>query len=267
MESVNVKEFLSTNNSFGSAFGRGSGSASGYGCFSGLSFVSSSGSGFGFGFGSASSFGSGPGSGAGAGSGSGYNSASGSGSADASGGSCSGGFCDASGYGGSYSVVFGIKSYVRNPVHYIDAIPTIIQSIRGNIAKCLILKPELTTTPCFVVKVGNCFAHGNTIKEALTDAQAKHFNELPEDERLQAFADAHEWGVEYPDKDFYDWHSILTGSCKMGRDVFAKEHGLEKLDGKHTVEWFVDLTKDAYGGETIRRIPSLYKNKQTENAD
>ena len=53
----------------------------------------------------------------------------------------------------------------------------------------------------------------------------------------------------------------------MGRDMFAKEHGLEKLDGKHTVEWFVELTKDAYGGEIIKRIPGLYKNKQTESAD
>lgn len=251
MESVKVKEFLSTNNS--------SGSGSGY--TFGLSFS------FGFGFGSASSFGSGPGSGAGAGSGSGYNSASGSGSADASGTNC----CDGSGYGdGSGDGGFGcneIKSYVRNPVHYIDDIPTIMQSIRGNIAKCLVLYSDLTTTPCFVVKVGNCFAHGKTIKEAFLDAQAKHFDSMSEDERLQAFVDAHEWGLEYPDKDFYDWHNKLTGSCAMGRDMFAKEHGLEKLDGKHTVEWFVELTKGAYGGEIIRRIPSLYKNKQTENAD
>ena len=248
MESVKVKEFLSTNNSsgfacgdafassssfgFGSASGFGRGSASGFGYFSGLSFLSSASSSFGSGYGSAS--------------------ASGSGSADASG-------CGS--YNGSYSGVFRIKSYVRNPVHCIDGMPTIIQSIRGNIAKCLILKPDLTTTPCFVVKVGNSFAHGKTIKEAFLDAQAKHFNELPDDERLQAFVDAHEWGLEYPEKDFYDWHNKLTGSCKMGRDMFAKEHGLEKLDGKHTVEWFIELTKDAYGGEIIRRIPDLYKNK------
>ena len=186
-------------------------------------------------------------------------SASGYGSSSASG--YGSGCAPASGYGGSYSGVFRIKSYVRNPVHYIDDIPTIIQSIRGNAAKCLVLKSDLTTTPCFVVKVGNSFAHGKTIKEAFLDAQAKHFNELPEDERLQAFVYAHKWGVEYPDKDFYEWHSNLTGSCKMGRDMFAKEHGLEKLDGKHTVEWFVELTKDAYGGEIIKRIPSLYLHK------
>lgn len=249
MESVKVKEFLSTNNS--------SGSGSGY--TFGLGFS------FGFGFGSASSFGSGPGSGAGAGSGSGYASASGYGSSDASGTNC----CDGSGLGSDFSfdLTCDIKSYINKPVYCIDNVPTIIRSIRGNVAKCLILKSDLTTTPCFVVKVGNSFAHGKTIKEAFLDAQAKHFNELPEDERLQAFVYAHKWGVEYPDKDFYEWHSNLTGSCKMGRDMFAKEHGLEKLDGKHTVEWFVDLTKYAYGGEIIRRIPSLYKNKQTESAD
>lgn len=266
MESVKVKEFLSIDSS--SAFGRGS--ASGRGFCAGLSFATSL----------AFTSGYGDGSGTGCGSGSAFGSASGSGffpglsfvsasaststftSAYGSSGSGSGyGSADASGYGGSYSGVSRIKSYVRNPVYYIDGVPTIIQSIRGNVAKCLVLKSDLTTTPCFVVKVGNSFAHGKTIKEAFLDAQAKHFNELPDDERLQAFVDAHEWGLEYPDKDFYDWHNKLTGSCKMGRDMFAKEHGLEKLDGKHTVEWFVELTKDAYGGEIIKRIPDLYKNK------
>ena len=213
MESVKVKEFLSTNNSFASGFASGFGSGSG--------FASSFGSSFGPGFAS--------------------------------------GFAPGSG--------FDIKSYINKPVYYIDDIPTIIQSIRGNVAKCLVLKSDLTTTPCFIVKVGNCFAHGNTIKEALRDAQRKHFSTIGEEERLFEFVKSHKWGVEYPDKDFYEWHSNLTGSCKMGRDMFAKEHGLENLDGKHTVEWFVALTKDAYGGEIIKRIPGLYKNKQTESAD
>lgn len=228
MESVKVKEFLSTNNSSG--FGSG--------------FDSDFDSTFGSGSGSAS------------GSASGY--------ADCSTSSSYGhGYASGLGYGdGSmFGLTCDIKSYINKPVFCIDDTPTIIRSIRGNVAKGLILKSDLITTPCFVVKVGNCFAHGKTIKEAFLVAQAKHFNEMPEDERLQAFVDAHEWGLEYPDKDFYDWHNKLTGSCAMGRDMFAKEHGLEKLDGKHTVEWFVELTKDAYGGEIIKRIPSLYLHK------
>ena len=233
MESVKVKEFLSIDSSSASA--SGSGSASGYGSGSASGYGSSFASGYG------------------------YTDASGYGYTDASGCGSYGGS-----YSGSYSGVFRIKSYVRNPVHYIDDIPTIIQSIRGNVAKCLVLKSDLTTTPCFVVKVGNSFAHGKTIKEAFLDAQAKHFDSMSEYERLQAFVDAHEWGLEYPEKDFYDWHNKLTGSCKMGRDMFAKEHGLENLDGKHTVEWFVALTKDAYGGEIIKKIPDFYKNKEDE---
>ena len=265
MESVKVKEFLSIDSS--SAFGLGSAPGSGF--FPGLSFASTFAYGSGFTSASTYTYGSASGSGYASGSGSGYGYghgyASGSGSGYASGSGS--GSADASGYGSGPRYGWGIKSFINKPVYRIDDTPTIIQSIRGNVAKCLILKPGLTTTPCFVVKVGNSFAHGKTIKEAFLDAQAKHFDELPEDERLQAFVDAHEWGLEYPDKDFYDWHNNLTGSCKMGRDMFAKEHGLEKLDGKHTVEWFVDLTKDAYGGDIIKRIPGLYKNKQTESAD
>ena len=252
MESVKIKEFLSIETNYGHGYGYGSGHGYipgygyGYGCSSGSGYNSGCGSGFGsgagYGFGYGCSYGYGYGSGLGP-------------------GNCSG---SGSGDGGYFG--FGIKTFRGDPVYIIDDIPTIIRSIRGNIAKCMILNVDLTTTPCFVVKIGNCFAHGKTIKETFLVAQAKHFNEMQEDERLQAFVDAHKWGVEYPDKDFYDWHNKLTGSCKMGRDRFAQEHGLEKLDGKHTIEWFVNLTKDSYGGEIIKRIPSLYKSKECKES-
>ena len=265
MESVKVKEFLSVDNGCGSYDSSGSGSGAGYtpvfafnfgsgwdsasgeGC--GYPFASGDGCGYGYGDG----HGFGLASASGDGFGSGWDFASGDGSGDGS--------ASSSSFGAGPDSACDIKSYINKPVYCIDDIQTIIKTIHGNIAKGLVLNNDLTTTPCFVAKVGNCFAHGNTIKEALTDAQRKHFITMDEEERLFEFVKSHKWGVEYPDKDFYEWHSNLTDSCKMGRDMFAKEHGLEKLDGKHTVEWFVELTKDAYGGEIIKRIPDLYKNK------
>ena len=56
---------------------------------------------------------------------------------------------------------------------------------------------------------------------------------------------------------FYDWHNILTGSCRMGRDQFVKEHGLD-MDAEYTVEYFIKITRNAYGGDVIRQLEERY---------
>ena len=91
--------------------------------------------------------------------------------------------------------------------------------------------------------------------EALRD---KLFEDMPEADRIRGFVEAHEWGKTYPDTDFFAWHHRLTGSCEMGRRAFAKDHGLDALDGSRTVESFIDLTKNAYGGDVIRRLANAY---------
>lgn len=81
---------------------------------------------------------------------------------------------------------------------------------------------------------------------------------MREEERIAEFVKAHKWGVEYLDSDYYDWHHRLTGSCDMGRRQFARDHGLEKLDNKRTVESFIKLTQHSYGGEVIRKLWAAY---------
>ena len=39
----------------------------------------------------------------------------------------------------------------------------------------------------------------------------------------------------------------------MGRQQFAKNHGVD-LDGEMTVEDFIALTENAFGGEIIKRL-------------
>ena len=48
----------------------------------------------------------------------------------------------------------------------------------------------------------------------------------------------------------------------MGRRQFAAERGLDKLDGKRTVESFIELTRDAYGGSVIRNLEGAYKERR-----
>ena len=188
------------------------------------------------------------GSGSGYGDGDGYGYGSGYGS----------GYGDGDGDGDGY----GLKAVNGCVVYRIDGVPTILRRVREGVAKGAILQKDLTLKPCYIVKQGDTFAHGEDLHAAMDALRDKLFEDMPEEERIAAFIEAHAWGVEYPDSDFFDWHHRLTGSCDMGRRQFAAERGLEKLDGKRTVESFIELTKDAYGGGVIRRLKEAYKTQK-----
>ena len=226
-----VKVFLTVPGS-GSGYGDGSGDGSGYG----------SGSGYGFGYGSGS--GSGSGYGDGSGDGSGYGSGSGSGYGDGSG--------DGSGYGSGYGDE--IKSFCGEAVYRVDGVNTLIRSVRGNVAHGAMLNSDLTLTPCYIVKQDNTFAHGETLREAMEALRDKLFEDMPEDERIDAFLQETDREKAYPTQYFYDWHHRLTGSCDMGRKQFARDHGVDLEHGTMTLTEFLELTKDAYGGDVIRKI-------------
>lgn len=221
METIKIKEFLAARS------GYGSGSGDGYGY--------DDGSGYGTGYGSGYGTGYGYGSGTGYGSGVGYDDGS--------------GYGYGTGYGASSGS--GIKKYDGEDVHMIDGVQTIITAVHGNIAKGAILQGDLTLTPCFIAKVDDCFAHGETVRQAVTDARDKAFEGLPQEERITAFLDAIKPNTAYPVMTLYDWHHRLTGSCEAGRKAFAKDHGID-LSADMTREAFFELTKGAYGGNVIR---------------
>ena len=185
--------------------------------------------------------GTGDGSGDGYGSGYGYGYGSGSGYGDG----------DGSGYGSGYGD--DIKSFNNKPIHIIDGVQTIINSVHNNCAKGFILQDDLTLKPCYVAKVGNCFAHGETLKQATQDANNKYLQSKSVEERIEEFCQKFNSKKMYPAIEFYEWHGILTGSCRMGRDNFCREHGI-KMDTKYTIKEFIALTKNAYGGNIIKRI-------------
>lgn len=160
-----------------------------------------------------------------------------------------------SGWGLGYG--YGIKSVNHHPIFHVDGIQTIFHRIRGNIAKCSILQEDLSFEPCFVVKSGNLFAHGRTLREAQEALQEKLFEDMPEEERIRLFVESHEDGKKYPNQDFFEWHNKLTGSCLMGREQFAREHQVD-LSGSMTVKAFIKLTENAYGGSTIRKLKEFY---------
>lgn len=155
-------------------------------------------------------------------------------------------------------VGFGVKVINGYEVHRIDDMPTIITSVRGNVAQGFIVQSDLQMKPCYVVKENNKFAHGETLHDAFNSLQEKLFDDSSEEERLDAFKKKFpEYDVKYDNRDLFKYHHILTGSCRMGRELFVSNRGLS-LDGKTSVREFVKLTKNAYGGDIIKKLPGAY---------
>lgn len=185
----------------------------------------------------------------GSGDGSGDGSGSGFGSGD--------GYGFGSGYGDGYGA--DIKFFCGSPAYEIDGITTIITAVFGSYAKGYILEPCLTLTPCYIAKQESHFAHGKTLSEAVAAVAEKAFEDMPEEDRIAEFWKCHEKGVKYPARDLYDWHHRLTGSCEMGRNTFAAEHGIDLNSDMFTVAEFVELCGKSYGGEIIRKLAEAEK--------
>ena len=243
MESLTekVKAFLSvvSGSDSGCGSGWGSGCGYGYGCdsSSGSGSGRGDGSGCGSGWGSGCGYGYGYGLGDGSGSGSGY------------------------GYGSDSGSDEGVKNINGENVYKVDNVQTIIRAVHGNVARGAILNSDLTLMPCYIAKQDDKFAHGETLREAMSALRDKLFKDMPEEERIDAFLEEHKPGVEYPCRDLYEWHHRLTGSCEMGRKQFAKDHGIDIDKDKMTVERFIELTRNAYGGEIIRKVEERIKEE------
>lgn len=175
-----------------------------------------------------------------------------------------GGLCYGNGYGSGdgagigCGVGKGVKELNGDNVYLIDGIQTIIKSVRGNIAQGFILKSDLTLLPCYIVKEQNRFAHGDTLHDAFTSLQEKLYDGSTEEERIEAFVKKFpNYDAPYSNRDLFAYHHVLTGSCRMGRESFCKDKGIN-LDGSTTIREFVSLTKDSYGSDTIRKLPQAY---------
>lgn len=204
--------------SSGSGNDNGYGDDDGYGCGNGSGYGNDFGDGYGYGFGS--------------------------------------GFDD--GNGSCYDDGYGIKKYEEHFVYFIDGIQTLIYSVHGNYAKGAIINSDLTLSSCFIAKESDCFAHGETLQEAVEAAHAKTIQKLPVKERIDKFIQ------EYPNKnkkhsgrEFFEWHHILTGSCEMGRKQFCKDNNIG-IDAEYTPMEFLNICKDAYGGDVIKQIIKQY---------
>ena len=143
----------------------------------------------------------------------------------------------------------------------VDDTQTVFYSIHGNVAKAAILQDDLTLRPCYVAKGGNCFAHGETLRQAQEALEQKLVANMPIGERIQAFLTTFQPGQTYSNQLFFDWHNRLTGSCEMGRKAFAEQHGIDVENGTMTPEQFISLTENAHGRDVIRQLKTEWEKK------
>lgn len=208
--------------------------------------------GYGYGTGSGSCYGDGTGDGSGYGSGDSYDDNSGYGDGLGS------GYGEGDGSGYSSVLDDGVKEVNGDTVYRVDGVNTIIKSVRDNIAQGFVLQNDLTLKPCYIVKEQCVFAHGDTLHDAFTALQEKLYDDSTEEERIEAFRKKFpEYDTPYPNRDLFAYHHVLTGSCRMGRESFCKDKGID-LNDTTTVREFVNMTKDSYGSYIISKLPVAY---------
>ena len=245
----NVRGWIENN--YGSGYGDGFGYGDGDGFGSGDG--SGSGDGYGFGDGYDDGFGDGYGDGFGYGFGDGFGYGDGDGV----------GYGYGDGSGDGYGFGDGLKSISGMEIYVIDDVPTIIEHIRESVARGFIVNNDLTLSPCYVVKGNGCFAHGETLRKATEALQSKIFESMDPEETISAFCGKFECGKKYPGEVFFEWHHYLTGSCLMGREQFVKNKGLD-LKAEYTVDEFIDICKDAYGGDIIKQLKDKWKVRKNK---
>ena len=236
-------------NGDGRGYGNGDGDGNGYGYGRGNGY----GNGDGYGYGRGNGYGNGDGYGNGYGNGDGYGRGNGNGYGDGYGY----GFGRGNGYGDGYGNGYGngdgikIKQFKGNKVYYVDDIPCIFKSVHENYASVEVIDVNsLELNKAFIGKFENCFAHGETIREALEDARSKYYQSLDFNEVKEKLLTEFKEKGKLTVKELYNWHGILTGSCRFGRTQFQSEHNL-KDDDLLTLEEFIELTKNAFGGDRI----------------
>lgn len=256
MEKKLIEEWLKINfnSGFGAGISSGHGYSSGAGCGYDYGEVYNTNYDSAFGYSPSSGYGTGNASGAGTYYGFGFGFGHGYGSGNDSGcGYGTGAISDDNVDSNS-----NLKKYNKNYIFLIDGVYTIIKSIKGNVAKGYILNQDLTIEKTYIVKGNNMFAHGKNLKEAIQSLQNKIFKYMDVDKKINEFIKTFNKVDKYKGTEFFKWHHLLTGSCLQGRNNFIHNKNLD-INAKYTVNEFLDIVKDAYGWNIIKKLIKYYK--------
>lgn len=158
------------------------------------------------------------------------------------------------GYGNIVTV--GLKSVNGVELHNIDGVPTGIYRSRGNVAKGFILQ-RFAVKPCYIVRDGDVFAHGDTLKDAEEALREKVMESMDEGKAIAKFVEHFKPHTLHKNSEYFEWHHYLTGSCRMGRENFCANNGVD-LNAESTPEYFIAITEHSFGSETIAKLKKYY---------
>lgn len=158
------------------------------------------------------------------------------------------------GMGSGLNHCAGIKEYCGKQIYRIDGLVTIIDAVKGNIARGRIIHDDLTAIDCYIIKKGDFFAHGKSIKQAVADVNRKVIESETFENKLILFRKTFKKDIKYPASIFFEWHGILTGSCKFGREEFCKKHNINLKKDFFTVKEFKNIVKGHYEYDLIKQL-------------
>lgn len=157
--------------------------------------------------------------------------------------------------------VESVMQFQDDDVYSVDGIMTIITNVKSNYARGFIINDDMTLSKTYIARIGNCFAHGRTLKEAFDSATSKYNIKVPVEDRIRATVEKYPTlDTEVPNSELFKLHNILTGSCLYGREIFAKAHNLNKKTGSMTMRQFIELTKNgSFGSDIIVKLSDAYE--------
>ena len=95
----------------------------------------------------------------------------------------------------------------------------------------------------------------------MEDATAKDMRSKPVEERISETVKKYPDPLaQIPNSELFTMHHFLTGSCEFGRKQFCERHGIS-LDDSMTMEQFISLTINDYGGSVIKQLADAYGKK------
>ncbi len=153
----------------------------------------------------------------------------------------------------------GLKEYNGHKLYYINNYVLYITNIHFPYAMGEIIKNDLTTQKCFIAKVNNHIAVGESIHSVIDELREKiKVSTDNEFDVAKAFVLSHpDYDKEYDWDEMVLWHSLTNYSCEEGRRKFTKN--ANKLKGsKATPRELVEFMKKSRDYRLGEKIEKLY---------
>lgn len=161
-----------------------------------------------------------------------------------------------------HAVSYFMSEFEGHKVYMVDHIPTCIESVHISMSLSyaigFTIEDFWRRCPTVVAKVAGYFAHGDSLRQAIQDAQKKMLHNIPIEDRIKQFVELYPNIHQLvPNKKLFDAHHYLTGSCYFGRQQFCKGNGIN-LENSMSVADFIRWTCQEYGDDVIRKLAIAY---------